>query len=321
MSDFEVGIKCCWEQHTFKVGETARKCGTCQKVMTISAWEEKRRCRCGSTNTILSVARSNSVSSATTRISITQPVAPPTIRTTNQPNRPSRYSTPPSSTDRSRIRFNNSPSTIPEFNIKPWHYFVLGVILTFVFGGLCWFISRPTTSPTSNTSAPIPSASVSSASSASPSPSITSSPAVDSISKEDAVSLVKRWLNARSQMFAPPYNQEVGKDLAIGKAYSDKVHGPSSDGTDTSTLEWLKKFDYYYTYNSFEIGEIRGLQKSGNDIILDLVIIDDKIQYDNKRRIVSRNSGKSTSVIRYRLRHDSDKWKIADIEELQKVKN
>jgi hypothetical protein len=141
------------------------------------------------------------------------------------------------------------------------------------------------------------------------------------ITQEDAISLVKRWLNARSQMFAPPYDQEIGKDLATGKTYSDKIHGPSSDGTDTSTLEWLRKFDYYYKYNSFEIVEIRGFQGSGNEAILDLVLVDDRIQYDNRRNIVSKNSGRTKAVIRYRLKYDSDKWKISDIEELQKIKN
>jgi hypothetical protein len=37
--------------------------------------------------------------------------------------------------------------------------------------------------------------------------------------------------------------------------------------------------------------------------------------------MVSKNSGKSTNLMRYLLRYDSDKWKIADIEEISKVKN
>jgi serine/threonine protein kinase, bacterial len=100
------------------------------------------------------------------------------------------------------------------------------------------------------------------------------------ILKDEAVNLVKRWLNARSQLFAPPYNQELGKDLTTGKAYSDKIHGPSSDGTDTSTLEWLEKFDYYYIYNFSDIVEVKKFEESGNDMILDLVVIEDKTQYE-----------------------------------------
>ncbi len=177
-------------------------------------------------------------------------------------------------------------------------------------------ISTPSPTITSSISSSVSPVSVSSASS-----SATVDNSVTSISQDEAVNLVKRWLNARSQMFAPPYNQEVGKDLTTGKAYSDKIHGPSSDGTDTSTLEWLKEFDYYYTYNSSEIGTIKKFDNSGNDIILELNIIEDKTQYDNKRRVVSKNSGRSISLIRYTLRHDSDKWKIANIEEIQKIRN
>jgi hypothetical protein len=56
------GQKCCWTQHTFTVGETGVKCSDCQKVMRIDAWEEKRRCRCGSINTVHLIA-SNSIPS------------------------------------------------------------------------------------------------------------------------------------------------------------------------------------------------------------------------------------------------------------------
>jgi serine/threonine protein kinase len=212
-----------------------------------------------------------------------------------------------------QTHYNNAYPII-QYLRKNWKQ-VTYVALPLIF--LVWIFSLfkpPSTSTATETTSPQPSTPVPTLS---PEPS--TEPSVASISKEDAVSLVKRWLNARSQMFAPPYNQEVGKDLATGKAYSDKVHGPSTDGTETSTLEWLKKYGYYYTYNDLDIGEIKQFQKSGNDTILDLVVTEDKTQYDNRRNVVSKNSGKSKSLMRYRLRYDSDTWKIADIEVLQSL--
>jgi serine/threonine protein kinase len=242
--------------------------------------------------------------------------------------------TPPTSTsDRTTTvlptptNFQSTPTNIPQppAENKSLQTLLIGGIggALILFVGMSIGKNNPNPSPQTS-SLPSPnhtSSSVSPVSIPSVSPSTTISTSITSISKDEAVNLVKRWLNARSQMFAPPYNQEVGKDLATGKAYSDKIHGPSSDGTDTSTLEWLKNFDYYYVYNSSEIGEIKRFQEDGNDTILELVVREDKIQYDKQRKVVPKNSGKSMNFMRYRLRYDSDKWKIADIEELQKVKN
>lgn len=62
METFAVGTACCWTGYKFVAGEQSMKCLTCKQVMTNSAWEEKSKCRCGSTNVVPARA-SNSTSS------------------------------------------------------------------------------------------------------------------------------------------------------------------------------------------------------------------------------------------------------------------
>lgn len=68
METFEVGVKCVWTGHTFSSGEQARKClnPNCPYVMRISAWQEKGRCFCGSTNTVEAIATTNNPTILTT---------------------------------------------------------------------------------------------------------------------------------------------------------------------------------------------------------------------------------------------------------------
>uniref|UniRef100_UPI0035946262 IMS domain-containing protein n=1 Tax=Chamaesiphon sp. TaxID=2814140 RepID=UPI0035946262 len=92
---------------------------------------------------------------------------------------------------------------------------------------------------------------------ATPSPADTVSPSTEpiavatpdpQISQDEAVSLIQRWLEAKKILFAPPFDRDSAAPLTTGKLYTDKVRGPSSDGTPSSASEWLEKYGYYRSY-------------------------------------------------------------------------
>lgn len=56
MENFEVGTACCWTKRKFVAGERAMKCLTCGIVTTNMAWEEKRKCFHGHTNSVSAIA-------------------------------------------------------------------------------------------------------------------------------------------------------------------------------------------------------------------------------------------------------------------------
>ncbi|RUS92676.1 hypothetical protein DSM106972_098500 [Dulcicalothrix desertica PCC 7102] len=61
METFETGVNCAWTGHKFRANERGMKClnPNCPRVMKISAWNERRRCFCGSTNAVEAIAFSS----------------------------------------------------------------------------------------------------------------------------------------------------------------------------------------------------------------------------------------------------------------------
>jgi hypothetical protein len=332
MERFDVNLKCTWTGKAFTLGTQAMKCRDCSKVMKVTAWEEKQRCRCGSTHVAAAIAsppappeqmdprgRSSPSTAPHTRINsenqTTSSTRPPTgitwLDTTSntQTSSTRRASTDPSPMPHTRTSRVGEPSA----NSNNKWYWVVGIMTpTLIFIG--WMLGQ------SNKSAPPPQATTpSSVQIATPA----STPQITppGLSKEESLNLINRWLSARSRILAPPFDQELGSQLMTGKAYSDKIHGPSSDGTDTSQLEWLEKFNYYYSFKFHKIDEVRSYQVSGSVVTLDIVITEDKTMYDSKKNIVKDNSGLTTQLIRYTLQNDSKTWKIADFEIIQEIKS
>jgi ARC6-like, IMS domain len=132
------------------------------------------------------------------------------------------------------------------------------------------------------------------------------------ISQEEAVGVVQAWLNAKKVMFAPPYDQQIGTQLATGKTFSDKVKGPSSDGTPESSLEWLRKYGFYYTYGVQKIEEVKGFESDGNRASIEIQLLEDVNLYNNKGVLQPKRSGVERKAVRYILTRDNGILKISD---------
>jgi len=134
MEIFEPGIRCPWTNNTFSVNDHGRKCPCCERVITLSAWQEKGRCFCGNTSLVEAVARS----SAPTQILRT--TRPQTPANSSSPNvsRPTRTTTSSvqstSSTTSSRsIPSSSSYSPASDSSLPVWVYAPL-IFITIVFG-------------------------------------------------------------------------------------------------------------------------------------------------------------------------------------------
>jgi|GEM_PF-1768867 len=105
MENFEPGTRCPWTTYTFSVNDRGRKCPRCERVITLTAWQEKQRCFCGNTSLVEAVAGS----SAPTRIS----------RTTHPQPRSATSSSPTVSrpTGTTASSFQNTSPTAPANSI------------------------------------------------------------------------------------------------------------------------------------------------------------------------------------------------------------
>ncbi|GEM_PF-2658295 len=110
---FEAGTTCTWTGHPFRFGEQGMKCCRCLSVMTMEAWDEKRRCRCGSTEVIPAVA------SATN---------PSNFQTTN----PEQISSTASATNPSNFQITNPERISSTANTKLNAYLVTLLIASFI---------------------------------------------------------------------------------------------------------------------------------------------------------------------------------------------
>jgi hypothetical protein len=82
MENFEPGIRCPWTNYTFSINDRGRKCSRCERVITLSAWQEKQRCFCGSTSLVEAVART---STPTQILRTTRPQPSPASSSSSNP--------------------------------------------------------------------------------------------------------------------------------------------------------------------------------------------------------------------------------------------
>jgi ARC6-like, IMS domain len=161
---------------------------------------------------------------------------------------------------------------------------------------------------------------------ATPSPQVTSEPVTPSptpieipspqVSQDEAVSLVKKWLEAKKRLFAQPFDRDSAASITTEKAYTDKVRGPSSDGTPYSASQWLQKYGYYYSYGVQIIDRVNNFEVSGNEVVIDVMVTEDATLYNSKGERQAARSGLEQKIVRYVLIKDNGVLKVSDYNNL-----
>jgi ARC6-like, IMS domain len=146
-----------------------------------------------------------------------------------------------------------------------------------------------------------------------PDPVVTPSP---EISQDEAVSLVQKWLETKKSLFSPPFDRDSAASIMTGKAYRDKVKGPSSDGTPYSSSEWLEKYGYYYSYGLQRIDGVEKFEVSGSNAIIDVQITEDVSLYNSNGELQKLKSGLEQKTVRYVLVKENEDLKISDYNNL-----
>jgi hypothetical protein len=140
------------------------------------------------------------------------------------------------------------------------------------------------------------------------------------ISQDESVSVVKRFLASKKQIFAPPYSQSLGAQIMTGKAYKDNIKGPSSDGTGESSLEWLRNNGYYYQYGIQQVQSVRAFQAAGNNAVIELRLLEEANLYQSNGSLYKSKSGVEERTVRYSIVKENGIVKIADYNTIGKSK-
>lgn len=144
---------------------------------------------------------------------------------------------------------------------------------------------------------------------------ITTSDTQPDFTQEDAANLIEKWQNAKREIFAPPFNRQLGTELLTGKAYYDNIGKP--DGS----IGWLENNYSHYTYGVQKIESVENFEKNGNYATIDAVITEQRTLHNSNGGIDRNASGFDTRLVRYNLRSENGQWKIAEYSTVRKIQN
>ena len=135
-----------------------------------------------------------------------------------------------------------------------------------------------------------------------------------SFTQQEAVNLLERWLNAKREIFAPPFDRELGGELLTGKVYYDNIGNPEG------SVGWLQDNSSYYTYGVQSIDSVESFSATENYATIEVVVTEERTLYNQYGNIDRNASGFDSRLVRYSLKSENGQWKIADYQTVKEIK-
>lgn len=120
-----------------------------------------------------------------------------------------------------------------------------------------------------------------------------------SLSLGQAADIISRWLEAKTKIFAPPYDVQALANLTTGVLYTDTL----------KAVNYLKNNNGYYRYGVQKVESVDRFAASGNKATIEVRVTEDVTLYQNGK---VDNSSFNTKLVRYTLEYWDGNWKIAD---------
>ncbi len=208
---------------------------------------------------------------------------------------------------------NTSPNTKSD---RPQGWMVaLGTSILVLLSGTVGFavfnkgsqVARNEILPTEQPS-PLPTATVTITPNPIPTPTVI--PVSEEFSAAHAQALTQRYLNAKSNIFAPPFDRQLAAELTTGKLFREIIDASS----------WMQANNAYYRYAFRSVGAT-GKIYYGNDssAIAELRIIEQYKYYQNGREDPSQGDYYD-KLVRWSFEKENGVWKISDREFTKKSK-
>ncbi len=134
-----------------------------------------------------------------------------------------------------------------------------------------------------------------------------------SISRKAALAAVKKYITAKSQLFAPPFDKNLGAELLTGKIYRDKIDKGDSECNNPddclSSIDWLIKYEGQYSYGTKRIDSIDSFEFNGDTATLVLTMTESRTLHKSGKKTRSGETSQST----FDLVLEDGSIKISDI--------
>ena len=122
-----------------------------------------------------------------------------------------------------------------------------------------------------------------------------------SITLGEAADLVSEWLDAKSRIFAPPFDRRTLEQFTTGELYQDTL----------KSIDFLIENDGYYEYGVQKVETVERFAESGNKATIEVKVTEDTTFYQNGE---VKDSNFNTQKVRYKLEYRNGIWKIANFQ-------
>jgi hypothetical protein len=129
-------------------------------------------------------------------------------------------------------------------------------------------------------------------------------PVSASLTQQEAVDLVNRWLQAKADIFAPPFDQQQALNLTTGELLTSLM---KPDGV----MAWLKNNRAYYRYGVQKVDSVDRFLAARDRATLEITLTEDRTLYFNGA-IDPKRTDFSAQRVRFSLEAIDGTWKIAD---------
>jgi ARC6-like, IMS domain len=132
----------------------------------------------------------------------------------------------------------------------------------------------------------------------------------DHLSQVESLNIVRRFLESKRQLFAPPYNTALASEIMAGIAYNDYVSGVRTNNSKEYSVAWLRNNGYYYQYGSQSIQSIKRFHNVGNKAVLEVKQLEEVGLSDQNSVVYDGNLGIEEKTVRYSLAKQNGMIKI-----------
>ncbi|TRU32996.1 MAG: DUF4101 domain-containing protein [Microcystis aeruginosa Ma_MB_F_20061100_S20] len=129
-----------------------------------------------------------------------------------------------------------------------------------------------------------------------------SSSSTATLSQQDAVNLINKWLQAKRTMFAPPYDRQIAQKITTGEQYQ-KTAGYNG------SIDYLQKKNSQYKYGQQTIDNVEKFVINGNQASIQVSVTEQQTLYINDR-VDPQNTKTGTITVLYNLKLVDGSWKI-----------
>ena len=124
------------------------------------------------------------------------------------------------------------------------------------------------------------------------------------ITQQQAVELINQWLQAKSEIFAPPFAAQPVKQLTTGELYRSLTEPEGA-------IDWLKDNQAYYRFGVQKVESVERFAAGPRKATVEIKITEDLTLYRDGQ-IDPSQTDFETRLVRYNLESVDGGWKIAD---------